>query len=101
MQYHRKKTNLRLVMEILKDAITPFYERVKRPFIGAYWMAAVAYNWKVWVALLFYKESVNGVDKITFIYSHINWQTLFLCPIFIAIGFLFLGSLLDLAAFQD
>ena len=86
-------------METLKDAFTPFYERLRRPFVGAFWLSWLFVNWKLWVGLLFYKEVVYGVDKIVFINSHLTFCSLFLKPLFCALLFLFVMPILDVVAF--
>lgn len=78
---------------------TPFYERLRRPFIGAYWIAVITYNWKVWTALFFYDELVNGKDKIEYIAEQLSWQSIFLYPVAIALLFIYLGALLDWSVF--
>jgi hypothetical protein len=86
-------------METLKDAFTPFYERLRRPFVGAFWLSWLFVNWKLWVGLLFYDEVVYGVDKIVFINSHLTIYSLIVKPLFCALLFLFAMPILDLAAF--
>lgn len=86
-------------MDGLKDVFTPFYERLRRPFIGAYWIAVITYNWKVWTALFFYDEKVNGVDKIEYISKQLSWNNVILCPVLLALAFILLGALLDWGVF--
>lgn len=86
-------------MEALKDVFTPFYERLRRPFVGAFWVSWFFVNWKLWVALIFYKETVGGVDKITFIYSHAGMCNLLWKPLMYSIAFLLIMPWLDFLAF--
>jgi hypothetical protein len=87
-------------MEALKDVFTPFYERLRRPFVGAFWISWIFVNWKLWVGLFYYEETVGGVDKITFIYSHLNFNTLVVTPASCAALFLLVMPLADLGAFS-
>ncbi len=91
--------NLNCIMEVLKDVFTPFYERLRRPFLGAYWLAVVTYNWRIWTALFFYEEKVNGYDKIDFIEGQLNFCNLFVYPVIIALLFILAGSLLDVLVY--
>jgi hypothetical protein len=87
-------------MDGLKDVFTPFYERLRRPFLGAYWIAVFSFNWRVWTALFFYEEQVNGVDKIDFIAGQLTLCNLFLYPVAFALGFILIGALLDVGVFS-
>jgi hypothetical protein len=86
-------------MEFLKDVFTPFYERIKRPFIGAFWISVILTNWKVWVALFFYGEKVGSENKITYVNDLLKTETLICTPLLYTILFLIIGQLLDVLAF--
>lgn len=86
-------------MEFLKDVFTPFYERIKRPFIGAFWISVILTNWKVWVALFFYGEKVGSENKITYINDLLKTETLICTPLLYTVVFLIIGQLLDVLAF--
>lgn len=86
-------------MEFLKDVFTPFYERIKRPFIGAFWISVILTNWEVWVALFFYGEKVGSENKITYINDLLKTETLICTPLLYTVIFLIIGQMLDVAAF--
>jgi hypothetical protein len=86
-------------MDGLKDVFTPFYERLRRPFLGAYWLAVASYNWRIWTALFFYDEKVNGEDKIEFIGKQLCFCNLFVYPVAFALVFILIGALLDVGVF--
>lgn len=86
-------------MEFLKDVFTPFYERIKRPFIGAFWISVILTNWEVWVALFFYGEKVGSENKITYINDLLKTETLICTPLLYTVIFLIIGQLLDVLAF--
>lgn len=87
-------------MEVIKDLFIPFYERLRRPFVSAFWISWLFVNWKLWVGLLFYDETVNGVDKIQFIFYHINSNVLIIKPLIFSCLFLLTMPILDLLAFS-
>lgn len=86
-------------MEELKNVVAPFYERLRRPFIGAYAIAWFFLNWKLWTALFFYDEVVNGVDKISFIQCQLSHTNTWCNPLWYSLSFLLITPIFDLGIF--
>ena len=78
-------------MEFLKNMFTPIQERVKSPLYGTLIISWLLCNWKLWVALAFYNETVNGIDKITYINNQTsNYLTMYIIPLIAAISYLYI-----------
>jgi hypothetical protein len=73
-------------MEWLKGIFTPVSERIKSPLYGTVLFTWLILNWKFWVALFFYNETIAGVDKIIFLNSETeNYFRMYLLPLLLTI----------------
>lgn len=86
-------------MEILKDVFKPFYERLRRPFLGAFSVSWVFANWKIWITIFAYPEVINNIDKIQYISSLLTIDNLVYKPLCYSGIFLLITPILDLVVF--
>lgn len=54
--------------EFTQSVKATLYERAKKPFTGTFFLAWIAYNWKILVAIFFINEEhLNGITRIKYI----------------------------------
>lgn len=89
-------------MELLKNLSSPISERLKSPLYSALIFSWLICNWKIWIALIFYEESVNGVDKIQYItcLTH-NYCRMYILPIILTAFYLKIMPLIDYYVFKN
>lgn len=88
-------------MEFLKNMFTPIQERIKSPLYSTLIISWLVCNWKIWVALFFYNETINGIDKITYISNQIsNYLTMYVIPLLAVIVYLYIIPFIDFEVFR-
>lgn len=80
-------------METVKDFLKEFKDRLTSPLFGSFIISWLVFNWKIPVALIFYKHSELKIDRYKSYFSLIRqeqstWSMLIL-PLFFALLYIF------------
>ena len=88
-------------MEWLKGMFTPVSERVKSPLYGTIFFCWLILNWKFWIALFFYNETVDGIDKIDYLTTQSdNYCRMYLYPLILTYTYLYLLPEIDIIVYK-
>lgn len=89
-------------MEFFKNLSSPISERLKSPLYSALIFSWLVCNWKIWIAIIFYNETINGIDKIQYItcLTH-NYCRMYILPIILTAFYLKIMPFIDYYVFKN